>query len=391
MILFGVFRIVLKQEINTIRLNILDKITLIFVIIKTLTYVLLWQSFSALIMMIGSGFDILGIYFLSRFFIQRAEDIFTFFRLMSVLLILIATFVTIEAFTGKNLFYIFGGLPEFSEIRDGIVRCRGPFGHSISMGIFAAMFIPYLYYTFFIVKTDKVITLITFFAILVIEINTGSSTPIISMIAAIFGCLMWSFRYYYKNIYLSFTFLLVTFQVFMNAPVYHLIKHFSLFDSSSIYHRFELIDEAINRFAEWWFVGTKGVANWGYLLGDTANHFVGVAVGGGIFSLITFILIIVISFKTLGWAIIYYSKKRNAQYMALMLGTMLFACIVSFFGISLWDQLIIAFYTNIALIALIEEKRIKFRNLSSLNIVRKLEDRNRFLNKHIIHTYNKLN
>ena len=93
---------------------------------------------------------------------------------------------------------------------------------------------------------------------------------------------------------------LIALQLVMKSPVWHIITHFDI--SGSSYHRYELIDQCIHHFWDWWLVGTNSNANWGWDMWDTANQYVSNAYHGGLLGLIFFIAIIAYGFKYLGRA-----------------------------------------------------------------------------------------
>jgi O-antigen ligase len=83
---------------------------------------------------------------------------------------------------------------------------------------------------------------------------------------------------------------------------------------------------------------------------DTANQYVSNAVNGGLLSLILFIAILVYGFRYLGNARRTATDKNQALFFW-SLAVALFVHVVSFFGISYWDQSIVGWYALLAFIS----------------------------------------
>src|SRR5260370_27750668 len=88
----------------------------------------------------------------------------------------------------------------------------------------------------------------------------------------------------------------------MKGPGWSLINKVSLVRGSSNWHRFELVDQFIRRFSDWWLLGTTENASWGIDTWDTANQYVSVGERGGLLSFVLFLAIITLSFRKLGVA-----------------------------------------------------------------------------------------
>ena len=82
---------------------------------------------------------------------------------------------------------------------------------------------------------------------------------------------------------------------------------------------------------------------------DTANQYVATAINGGLLGLILLIAIIVYGFKYVGQARKAEQDKKQALFFWAV-GSALFAWMLSFFGISLWDQSVLGWYALLALI-----------------------------------------
>jgi hypothetical protein len=135
----------------------------------------------------------------------------------------------------------------------------------------------------------------------------------------------------------------------MKAPVWSLIARIDLTGSSSGYHRYQLVDQFIRRFSEWWLLGTNGNAKWGWDMWDLANQYVAVGETSGLVPFLFFIATIVYGFKYIGRAR-KAARVRGDERFIWAIGAALFANVVAFFGLSYYDQTMVCWYLLLALI-----------------------------------------
>ncbi len=103
---------------------------------------------------LGFAYDTIGAYFLFRVLFRNFDDIDIFQKALALLIIPLAVFMLFEHFSHKNLFSVLGGVPEFSEIRDGKLRAQGTFSHPILAGTFGATCLPWFVSLWF--KQNKI-------------------------------------------------------------------------------------------------------------------------------------------------------------------------------------------------------------------------------------------
>ncbi len=142
LILSGWLRLFLRGEICSFEWNRIDKAVLWWGLASALTYTIRVGTFEGLISALGPAYNALGAYFFFRLLIIEWEDVRRIIVTFSILFIPLVILMAIENYTGRNLFSIFGGVPEFTMIREGRFRCQGPFRHPILTGTFAATSIP---------------------------------------------------------------------------------------------------------------------------------------------------------------------------------------------------------------------------------------------------------
>jgi O-antigen ligase len=180
-------------------------------------------------------------------------------------------------------------------------------------------------------------------------VTSTSSTAALAYAAGVGALFVWPLRRYLRVFRWSVAIVLIVLHLSMQAPVWALIGHIDLMGGSSSYHRYELINQAILHFWDWYLVGEKTTYQWGFNLWDTANTYVETAVTGGLSTLLLFVSIVVCCFGRLGKA---RKKTRNRERARLnwSLGAALFSSAVGFIGITYYDQASVEWYSLVALI-----------------------------------------
>jgi hypothetical protein len=259
-----------------------------------------------------------------------------------------------EQVTGRNPFHVLG-LPEFSAIRDGRLRSQGPFAVSITAGTFGATVMPLFISLWWSRVSSRLLILVGVVSATIITVTSASSGPTFTYFAAVTGLLAWPLR---KRMYLirwGLALLLISLHLVMNAPVWALINRIAVVSGSSSYHRYKLIDNFITRFDEWWLIGTKSTAHWGWMMWDTVNQYVLQGITGGLLSLILFLSIIGLSFNSVGRRLHSTATDRDEARRLWAFGVALFAHIIAFIGISYFDQVAVIWYLLIAMMSTLRE------------------------------------
>src|SRR5574337_898991 len=316
----------------------------------TIAYTLLWRTSGAFINRLGGSFDIIGIYFLTRFLVRDFDDIVSVAKSFAVVSIPLAAAMVIEKENGRNLFSVFGGVPDFTYVRDGKLRCQGAFAHAITAGTFGAALLPIFVSFGWLRGHGKMLMVLGVVSATIITVSSASSGPAMAYMAGILGLFMWMLRAKMRPVRWGFVALLVALHIVMKAPVWALLARARIFGASSGYHRFNLFDQFVHRFREWWLFGVRSTEGWGYYLFDVTNHFIRIAIDGGLVTLVLFIFILAYSFQTVGIAVkAGEDDARKRIYWAL--GASLFVHVVSFMGVSYFDQIKIVLYILLAMIS----------------------------------------
>jgi hypothetical protein len=351
LILSGAVRLLLRQEFRGVRLNIIDKVFLLYALFSIVTYTALRLTPDALIYRLGRAYDAVGLYFLFRCLVRDMADVKHAFRTLAVMVVPLALVMLVERTTQRNLFAVFGGVPAFTAIRDGVLRGQGPFGHPILAGAFGATLLP-VFAALWWLGRNKALAIVGAVSSIAIILAAGSSTPLISALAGAVGLAFWPLRRHMRTARWTLLLALIGLQAVMQAPVWFLIARVSVFSASTAYHRANLIDKAIRNVGEWWLLGTESTDHWGHNLFDIANQFVRVAVDGGLVTLVLFVLVIAHCFRGVGAAL--QARRHEAagdQRLVWALGAALFAHVITFLGVSYFDQNIVGLYLVLAGIA----------------------------------------
>jgi len=356
-VVFGLCRVLTNRLVGSpssrkLRLNAIDKTFFWYCLSSAVTFSLLFGEAQAVVNRLGFVLDSLGTYIVLRLLFEDETVVDRGIKVLAAVSGFVALSMVNEQLTGRNFFSVFGGVPQFTVVREESLRSQGPFAHAILAGVFGAIVAP-LFIRLWWRRESRTIAFLGIIASAVIVITSKSSTPMVAVLAAGVAMCLWSIRHRMRLLRWGIVCGLIGLHLVMKAPVWSLIGRVGAVSGSSGYHRYILVDNFIRRFSEWWLVGVKETAHWGYDMWDVSNQFVAVGVSGGILSLALFIAVIVYCFKGLGRA----RKEADAAGDATRargfwaLGAALFANIAAFFGITYFDQTQVVWYALLAMIA----------------------------------------
>lgn len=374
--LFGILRLVREKIASKTPvfgggLNNID-LSVIFLTLSTaVAGVLLFRQMGAFIFQLGNLYTTFGLYFLLRFLIRDRQDVVHLIRTLAFVALFIGIIMVWEFSTGHNPYAMLGGARAswYANLmaRDDRFRAMGCFGHPILAGTFGAILIPLFVLLWREGKKHRVLAAIGMVSATVITLTSNSSTCILGYAAGVLALCSWPLRNWMGVIRWGIVFTLVSLHMVMKAPVWHLISRIDLSGGSSSYHRFALIDQCIRHFSDWWLMGVKSTAEWGWDMWDTANQYVGTADNSGLIPFICFIAVLVYGFKYVGKAAKRADMSRKQRLFVWALGACLFANAISFFGISYWDQTQVVWYALLAAISAVAV-RVKIHTPSPLKM-----------------------
>ena len=341
-LLCAVVRIVIRSEFSNIRLIPVDRVLIYYVIWGIVAYGLLFGSFNALVTRTGYMLEIFCAYLVARVCVLNWVDLRRIGLAFGILSLPAAFLFYWEESTGRNLMHVFGGVPEFTLVREDRVRAQGPFSHPIMAGMFWSGCLAWIVAAKSLATNTAAISLFIG-SILAIVVFTASSTPVMAVAVFLLGLWLFLFRSQIRTIQISVLVALMVLQIFMNAPVWHLISRINLTGGSTGWHRYHLIDQAVARVFEWGLLGVRSTAHWGTGLGDVTNQYILEGVRGGLLGMGLFIAFGWKLFSMVGTRI-KEGANREVQWRYWLCGTALFVHAVSFLAVSYFGQMAAAFF-----------------------------------------------
>lgn len=365
LVVFGAIRILKeklsgKAQVFSGGMNWMDKWSIVLAVFTAINGTLLWQTSGYIVFALGNLYSASGIYFTLRFLIRDEDDVRQALRTLAFVMAGVAVIMVSEHLVGRNLYYsLLGGAraTDFGAsltVRDGKLRATGVFAHPILAGSFGGFCFPLfvgLWWRGF--KKDRKFAVLGMAAALIPPIAANSSTALFGFISAIVGLSFWVLRRRMQIIRWGVAILLVSLHMVMKAPVWELINRVDLTGSSSSYHRFQLVNQCILHFKDWWLIGTKNYGDWGWEMWDLSNSYVGTADTVGLIPLIAFIAILVVAYRYVGIARKAFEGDKAKELFAWAFGASLFANTIAFMGIGYFDQTVVAWYCVLAMVAAI--------------------------------------
>ncbi len=366
LVLAGAARVLIRGEYAGFRINAIDRAIVVWSIVGMAVYTIRIGTVEAFIYQAGLTFDLFGMYFFLRLTTRDWADIIRMADAICLLAAASVVFFGIEYLTQRNLFAVFGGVNEFTAIREGKLRCQGPFPHPILAGTFWGVLLPHAILSWRRVPRRKILAALGIVSILGIVFFSGSSTPILTVGCVILGFRMMPFRGYMRAIRWTGVATLLLLHVVREKPVWHLISRIDILGGSTGYHRYRLIDAAIERWQEWFLLGTNSTAHWGYFLFDVTNQYVAEAVRGGIVTMILFVILLGVSFQYVGRTWRMQQNNKDCVRITWALGTSLFAECVMFVAVSISysQQSLLVWLLVIAAIGSLAEMETKRQQLT---------------------------
>lgn len=367
LILFGLARIIRekmgsKSGIFTGGVNGIDKAILVLGIFAAVNGVLLFPESGTFVFEVGNLLTAFGSYFLLRHVIRDWDDVKVALRVLAYSAVAVAILMIVEQVTGKNPYYAALGGANASTwgsvaVREGKLRATGCFGQPILAGTFGGIVMPLFVGWWRSERKDRVLSMLGILSATSIAFTANSSTALFAFIGGIVGLLFWPMRNRMRIVRWGAALTVIGLHLVMKAPVWHLISRVSLTQGSDSEHRYQLVNQCILHFSDWWMIGTKSYASWGWDLWDLGNQYVAIADQSGLIPLLAFLAIFVFGFKYLGIARIRFQGDRRRQFFIWSFGASLMANVVGFFGISYFDQTIVVWYGILALIGAIYLQR----------------------------------
>jgi hypothetical protein len=351
LLVFTWLRIIVRGEFGRIQMNPIDKSLIAFVISALVIYTVLWQTYDALKYKLGLVYNVVGFYFAFRMLIRDREDVVRVLKFFAFLIAPLACLILEERATGHNWFAFLGGVPELTMIRDGTLRCEGPFRQPILTGTFGATVMSYFAALWLL--RSRVLALMGIISSLIIVFLAASSGPVLAGLGGVLALAMWRMRGHLKWIRRAGVTVFLGLAAFMNAPVWYLIARMDVVNGSTGWHRAFLLDMATKHFSEWWLLGVKSTRSWADYdqIWDITNQYISYGVDGGLITMILFVLIIAFAFRAVGRFVNSENESRADRLLLWCLGAALLAHTVNYFSITYFDQNFVVWYMLLAMIS----------------------------------------
>ena len=340
----GFIALLARGSFRDLKPALLDKIVVLSLLVPIFAGMVRGSSGSA-VTYIGFFADGVGIYFIGRVVLIDLRSVTAFAWALLIISIPVAIAMAIEKTTGRNFFSIFG-IAEFTPVRMGKLRAQGAFAHSIIAGCWFAASLPILisqWKSSANPSMGKAIVVCGVPLAVVGVFATASSTPIAAACVVLGGALIYPFRNYIASVrpYAICAAVIIHF-VSLNG-IHHLIyTRFAFVTGSTGYHRYKLVDAAIQQFPNWFLFGQNGTYSWGWGLDDVTHEFVLAAVRGGLAGLALLVTILVLSFRNAG--VLMRSRDPKVVFVGYFLGVSVLAHSCSFLGASYFGQIHLLYF-----------------------------------------------
>lgn len=352
LLLLAMVRVTLYGEMRGLVLRPLDIVLALWCGAGTVAYVALFGSLAALQFRLGNTFDALAAYFFFRCMLRSWEDVERVVGMLAAISIPVACGFVAEHFSGRNVYAFLGGVPELTMAREGKLRCQGPYCHPILGGCFWATLTPMVASRWWAAQYRRWYTVVAVGCMVVIVLCTNSSTPLMALLFVLLGFAVFPLREHMRLLRWAVVAGLLALHLTMKAPVWALVAKVNVISGSTGWHRYQLVDQAIGRFGEWWLVGTKSTVHWDEygMLEDVTSQYVLEAVRGGLVTLVLFVAILVVAYRQIGRAWRLVSASSGRMMLAWAMGVGLFAHTMIFISVSYDSVILTSLYLLLAMV-----------------------------------------
>jgi hypothetical protein len=359
LLLLGWARVFMRGEHRSFQFTTLDKLFIWWALATLVVGTMTKPSMERFVNRAGEVYNAVGSYFLVRCWMTDLDDIIGMARFMALLIVPLAVSMVVEKFTSRNIFAVFGGVPEITAERDGKLRCQGAFRHPILAGTYAATLFPLVFSLWFLPgRGNKRLAVIGSCCAAVATVAAATSGAFLAMLTAAAGFLFWPIRARMRLVRWGIVLAILALAVVMKAPVWYLFAKISDLTGGTGWHRSYLIDQAIAHFNEWWLVGSTYTAHWapsGQVIEadadmmDITNQYIWEGLGGGIWKLGLMVAMIVAAFKIIGrWTKTTDLDAEPRTILVWALGVCLLGHCMSFMSVVYFDQIVVMWYWLLA-------------------------------------------
>lgn len=366
--LAGFSRVVVRKEFVLSKLNAIDRSVLLLYGFTTLVFLI--RSDVGQVAMVGSLVDASFCYFTFRGLIKNIEELIWFLRVFVIILVPYVALLSVEMLTQKNPFALMGAGTWNFELRGGRIRCMGSFRHPSLLGTLGAAVLP-LYIGLIFTRKNRIRACAGIGLCLGIVLFSNSGGPVSAAAMGLVGWLFWVART--KLVYLRriIAVMFVCLAIVMKAPIWYLTARISSLTGGGGWHRSRLMELAFQNLDKWWFAGMDiaQTIHWFPFVieatgaADITNEYLAFGLNAGLPAMALFILLLVRAFRVLGQALTIVRGTLRAQneteYLLWGLGCAVLVHIVTWLGITYFDQIYVLWFMELAAISAISQEYIE--------------------------------
>jgi len=338
------FRALVRQDFVGFRFNLLDKVFLAWALVGMLCESLRGQPQNAF----GFAYNALGTYFVVRFLLSDVNEVTAHLQFLAWVIFGVGLCMFVEFAMHHNPLAVFGGVLEVPEIRDGRVRCQGPFRSSNVAGGFGSTLFPLMAGLWMSGEGRKRAAALGMVGCAAASYFSNSSSPYLCILVSLVGLAMWKIRNRMSLVRRGLVCALIALAIVMKAPLWYVLAKGGDLIGGSSWHRAFIIDLTVHHFSDWWLMGADHTSAWASNFPklaidptqlDITNQYVAQALQGGLLSLLLFITILILCFKIVGQALDCADCVPFHEKLTWALGVTLAAQCTEFFSIYYFDQI----------------------------------------------------
>lgn len=359
---FGIARIMVRREFSISNVNGMDRAVLMLYGYTTLVFLV--RSGVGQAEAVGSMVDAMFCYFTFRGLIRNIDELKWFLRVFVIVLGPYVALLSVEMLTRENPFGVLGAGTWNFELRNGRIRCMGSFRHPALLGTLGSSLLP-LYIGLLLTKANRIRACAGISLCLGIVLLSNSGGPLSGAAVGVVGWLFWIARRHMSLVRSVLVGTFVLLALVMKAPIWYLPARVSLLSGGGGWHRSYLLDMAYQNLSRWWFAGMDmyETKDWfEYVLeatgaADITNNYLAFGFKAGLLAIALFIVLLVRAFRALGQGLAVVREtvptRMEAECLLWGLGCALLVHIVTWFGITYFDQIYVVLFMQLAAISCI--------------------------------------
>lgn len=356
-ILVALARVVLSQRSGGFRLGWIDAMVVAGTLAKVLLMPVVTGQMGILFQQVGGAIDTLGMYLVVRLTIRSIEDVGVVARRSVLVCLPVAAIFAIEKSSGRNMLSIFGGVPLMTDIREGRLRCQGAFAHAILAGCFFVALLPLWIAQWRAAASGRVAAVAGVLLTLVVVGSCASSTPVAALMLVCIAFAWYPIWRHLRTVWVAALLVGFVLHFIMQHGIWHLLARVDLVGGSTGYHRYHLIEQAIEHLDEWWLVGTLSTRHWGWGLQDVTNQYVLEGVRGGIWAMAALVVSIVLALRACGFWLRRLAPGSREHLAIYAIGVSIFAQMWVFLAVSYFGQATMIWCLTLGAAAFLAEAR----------------------------------